>query len=117
VNARWIAFGRIEIEGTAYEHDVVVDAGVVSKRKKKPSHPYRQEYGHTPLSLSETIPWGGAMLIVGTGASGRLPIMPEVADEAARRGIELVAAPTPQIMELLRAREPTSVRAILHVTC
>ena len=77
MRARWIAFGEIEIEGRRYTHDIVIDAGTVRKRAKKASKAYRDEYGHTPLSLEEGIPWGGGRLIVGTGESGSLPIMPK----------------------------------------
>jgi len=31
------SFGSIRIDGTTYEHDVVIDRGEVRKRKKKPS--------------------------------------------------------------------------------
>ena len=37
MKARWIAFGEIEIEGRRYTHDVVIEAGEVEKRRKKPS--------------------------------------------------------------------------------
>ena len=63
----------------------MIDAGRVEKRHKRPSKPHREEYGHTPLSAEERIPWSGARLIVGTGASGSLPIMPAVRAEAERR--------------------------------
>ncbi len=59
MNARWIGFGEIEIDGTRYTNDVVVDAGTIEKRKKKASKAYRDRYGHTPLSVEEIIPWGG----------------------------------------------------------
>ena len=102
MKARWIAFGEVEIEGRRYSHDLVIDAGRVEKRRKKPSKPYRDDYGHTPLSAEEKIPWGGSRLIVGTGASGSLPIMPAVFEEAERRGVEVVAAPTKEALRLLR---------------
>jgi len=101
VKARWIAFGEIEVEGKRYTHDVVIDAGRVSKRVKKASKTYRGQFGHTPLSVDEEIPWGGRRLIVGTGQSGSLPIMPGVWEEAERRGVELVAAPTEEALRLL----------------
>ena len=47
------------------------------KRSKKPSKPYRDRFGHTPLSADEELPWGERRLIIGTGAYGSLPIMPE----------------------------------------
>ena len=117
MDAQWIRFGEIEVDGVRYEHDVVIDGGNVTKRRKKASKPYRGEFGHTPLSAAETIPWGGRRLIVGTGESGSLPIMPDVWQEAKRRGIEVVAEPTEKALVLVRDTDAEDVRAILHVTC
>jgi hypothetical protein len=117
MEARWIGFGEIEIDGERYTDDVVIDKGRIAKRKKKGSKAYRDRYGHTPLSVEEAIPWGGKRLIVGTGASGLLPIMPEVSAEAERRGIELVAVPTEEALRLLSETETEKARAILHITC
>src|SRR5215472_9683066 len=71
------SFGSIRIDGTTYEHDVVIDRGDVRKRKKKPSKKFREEFGHTPLSVEEEIPWRCRRLIIGTG-TGALPVMEEV---------------------------------------
>lgn len=110
------AFGSIEVDGKTYEHDVVVDGGRIRKRRKGPSKPYRSQYGHTPLSLAEDIPWSCRHLVVGSGADGALPVMEEVAEEAKRRGVQLVVLPTSQaLQELGRAQKDTN--AILHVTC
>ena len=49
------SFGSIRIDGTTYEHDVVIDRGQIRKRKKKPSKKFRDEFGHTPLSIEEEI--------------------------------------------------------------
>lgn len=117
MKARWIDFGEIEVEGERYRCDIVIDRGSVAKRHKRPSKVYREGFGHTPLSAQEEIPWGGKRLIVGTGAYGSLPIMPEVREEAARRGIEIVAAPTEQALHLLHGLDSKKVRAVLHVTC
>ena len=117
VKARWIAFGEVEVEGKRYPHDIVIDAGKVSKRVKKASKAYRAQFGHTPLSEKERIPWGGTRLIVGTGGSGSLPIMPGVWKEAERRGVEIVAAPTEEALRLLGDLEAKDVHAIVHVTC
>ena len=117
MKAKWIAFGEVEIEGRRYTSDVVIEAGRVAKRHKKPSKRHREEYGHTPLSVHERIPWGGRTLIVGTGASGNLPIMPAVRAEADRREIEIVAAPTKEALHLLQDIDADNVYAIVHVTC
>jgi hypothetical protein len=117
VQTRWIGFGEIEIEGRRYEHDVIIESGAVSKRAKKASKKHRDAYGHTPLSAEERIPWGGARLIVGTGAYGKLPLMPEVEREARRRGVEVVAVSTPEALALIGRTSAKDTYAILHVTC
>ncbi|MBV9122406.1 MAG: hypothetical protein JO112_03460 [Planctomycetes bacterium] len=109
-------FGRLKVDGEKFTKDVVLDGGQLRKRKKKPSREYREQYGHTPVSLKEEIPWECKRLIIGTGQEGRLPVMQEVLAEAQRRGVEMVVCPTPEAVELLRANPPET-NAILHVTC
>src|SRR5438093_7527235 len=96
------SFGTIRIDGVTYEHDVVIDRGDVRKRKKKPSKRFREEFGHTPLSIEEEIPWRCRRLVIGTGAYGRLPVMEEVKREAERRKVELLSAPTSQAIQIIK---------------
>lgn len=118
MDARLISFGRIEVDGRTFEHDVVIDGGGIRRRKKGPSKVHRDRYGHTPVSIDEAIPWPvGHRLVIGTGASGQLPIMPEVFEEASRRGVTIVAAPTADACRMLAESDQGSVAAILHVTC
>ena len=117
MDARLIGFGSIKIDGRRYDHDVVVEAGRVRKRKKGPSKAHRAVFGHTPVSMDEAIPWSAQRLIIGTGASGALPVMPEVLEEARSRGVDLVMLPTAAACEALAAEDNESVAAILHVTC
>ena len=110
------SFGTIRVDGETYETDIVIDRGEVRARKKKPSRAFRDEYGHTPLSVAEKIPWKCARLVIGTGADGALPVMPAVLEEAERRGVEVTAVRTSKAIELLRgARRDTN--AVLHITC
>jgi hypothetical protein len=109
------SFGSIRIDGITYEHDVVIDHGEVRKRKKKPSKKFREEFGHTPLSLEEEIPWTCRSLVIGTG-TGALPVMEAVKDEAKRRKVRLLILPTVAAIEELK-RHPSETNAILHVTC
>jgi len=117
MEAQLVAFGVLEIDGRRYEHDVVIEDGVVRKRRKGPSKPFREQYGHTPLSADEDIPWSAPVLIVGTGDAGRLPVMPEVRAEAKTRGVEIIAEPTEQACRRLGSADLPHVSAILHVTC
>jgi hypothetical protein len=109
-------FGAIRIDGVTLTSDVVIDRGDVRKRKKKASKPFRDRFGHTPLSVEENIPWKCRTLVVGTGAEGALPVMKEVQREADRRGVELIVMPTPKAVTRLN-RQAKDVNAVLHLTC
>lgn len=109
------SFGTIQIDGSTYDQDVVIDGGAIRKREKKPSKKFRDKFGHTPLSMEEKIPWKCHRLVIGTGAYGRLPVMKQVKREAERRHVELIIVPTSEAIRRLE-RESTA-NAILHVTC
>jgi hypothetical protein len=83
---------------STYKQDVVIDRGVIRKRKKTPSKKFRDEFGHAPLSVEEKLPWKCNRLGIGSGAYGRLPVMKEVKREAERRHIELVIVPTKEVI-------------------
>src|SRR6266550_8781140 len=95
------SFGSIRIDGVTHEHDVVIDRGKVRKRKKKPSRKFRDEFGHTPVSVEEKIPWKCRRLIIGTGRYGSLPVMSEVKFQASTRKVALLIIPTDQAVRTL----------------
>lgn len=109
-------FGRLKVNGEKYRTDVVLDRGVLRKRKKKPSRQFREQFGHTPVSLHEAIPWDCKRLVIGAGMKSRLPVMDEVAAEAQQRGVELIVCSTPDAIQFLR-ENPAETNAILHLTC
>ena len=109
------SFGSIRIDGSTYDHDVVIDRGEVRRRKKKPSKEFRDDFGHTPVSPEEAIPWKCRTLVIGTG-DGALPVMDEVKREAKKRKIKLVILPTKEAIKELKKETPAT-NAILHVTC
>ena len=111
------SFGSIRIDGTVYEDDVVIDGGVVRKREKKPSRKFRGDYGHTPLSVEEDIPWNCSRLVIGTGVDGKMPVLPEVMREAERRKIEILVLPTASAIEELQQGGQGMTNAVLHITC
>ena len=110
------SFGSMQIDGRVYHFDLVIDRGEIRKRKKKASKQYRDAYGHTPVSAEEDIPWRCRRLVVGTGAEGRLPVMPEVEKDAQLRKVELVVLPTKYAIAILN-RGDLHTNAILHITC
>ena len=109
-------FGSVTIDGTKYPYDVIIDRGRVAKRKKKPSKKFRQEFGHTPVSIEEQLPWKCRRLIIGTGNYSSLPVMEDVKREARRRKIELLVLPTREAI-LTLMKQPNDTNAVLHVTC
>lgn len=109
-------FGLLVIDGEEHTKDVILDRGALRKRKKKRSRPFREQFGHTPLSVQEDIPWDCKCLVIGTGMAGRLPVMDEIVAEAKQRGVELVLRPTPEAIRLLE-NSSSDTNAILHVTC
>ena len=110
------AFGSIEVDGTTYEHDVVIERGTIRKRRKGPSKPMRERYGHTPLTAAEDIPWGCRRLVIGTGVDGRLPVADDIEEQATQRGVALTILPTAEAIDEL-GRDARDTNAILHVTC
>jgi hypothetical protein len=109
------SFGSIRIDGVTYTHDVVVNHGEIRKRKKKPARKFSGDFGHTPLSIEEAIPWKCRMLVIGTG-TGAMPVMDEVKREAKRRKIKLLIVPTQEAIKELK-ESPRDTNAILHLTC
>ena len=109
---RHFEFGVIDIDGVTYEHDLVVDRGVIHRRKKKASKKFRETFGHTPLSVEENIPWKCTRLVIGTGAYGRLPVKREAKD----RRVKLVVLPTAEAIRVLQ-KYPKKANAVLHITC
>ena len=86
------AFRQTSRRSVAWDSDVVIDRSEIRKRKKKPSKAFRDQFGHTPLSIEEDIPWECRRLVIGTGAHGGLPVMDAVKREAKRRKVELLEA-------------------------
>lgn len=110
-------FGRITIDGVSYDYDLVIERGVVRKRKKGPSKLRKAEFGHTPLTAAEKIPWRARRLWIGTGAHGALPVASDLREEARRRGVELLEKATPELVRLINRGLPAETNVILHVTC
>jgi hypothetical protein len=113
-------FGSITVEGTAFDHDVVISPdGEVSKRKKKLS---KAVYGtsHT-ISLEEARyvygrAAGADRLIVGAGQYGKVRLSPEAADFLARKACEIVLLPTAVVIGIWNETEGRAV-GLFHVTC
>lgn len=109
-----LSFGTIKIDGKDYFKDIVIHKGKIGKRKKKESKKFRSQFGHTPLSILENIPWDCKKLIIGTGHSSALPVMKEVKKKAKKKGVELVLMTTPDAIQYINKKD---TNLILHLAC
>jgi hypothetical protein len=111
-------FGLITIEGSVFEHDVVIRlGGKVEKRKKKLS---KQVYGtsHT-LSLAEAkhvYEKGAERLIVGSGQTGMVTLSEEATGYFKRKGCMVELVPTPAATRAWN-QATGAVIGLFHVTC
>jgi hypothetical protein len=115
------SFGSITIDGTVFEHDVVIAAnGAVRKRKKKLS---KAIYGNShTISLHEAehvLAQGprAERLIIGSGQYGRVHLSPEAAAYLDRRHCRTLLLPTPEAIEAWNTAEGKKPLGLFHVTC
>ena len=109
------AFGSIVVGGVRFDHDVIIEGGAVRKRKKGPSR--GAQPGHTPLTAAESLPFRHPTVYIGTGYSGRLPVVDDVYAEAKSRGVTLEVMPTAEACRRLVEVPGSDAYAVLHVTC
>jgi hypothetical protein len=112
-----IEFGSITIDDVVYEKDIVIENGIVRTRKKGPSKPFREEYGHTPLTTFEAIPWDCDTLVIGIGMSSRLPVVDEFKKMAKEKGVKLILLETPNAIKYFTDNYSERTNAIFHITC
>jgi hypothetical protein len=111
-------FGSITIEGTLFEHDVIIRLnGKVKKRKKKLS---KAIYGtsHT-VSLDEArhvYQKEAERLIIGTGQYGMVELSDEANDYFERKKCLVELLPTPQAIPAWN-KAKGAVIGLFHVTC
>ena len=111
-------FGSITVEGTVFEHDVLIRLnGEVKKRKKKLS---KALYGTSHiLSLAEAkhiYEKGTQRLIIGTGQYDNVRLSDEAADYFKRKQCQVELSPTPTAIHTWNETEG-AVMGLFHVTC
>ena len=111
-------FGSITIEGTDFEHDVIIRlGGQVKKRKKKLS---KAIYGTSHIvSLAEAkhvYEKGTKRLIIGTGQYGNVTLSEEAAGYFTHKQCQVELLPTPQAIQIWNEAHG-SVLGLFHVTC
>lgn len=107
-------FGKIVIDGTAYNSDCLIFGGSV-----KPN--WWRKKGHllTPEDLEPVIAARPSILIVGCGASGMMKVSEDTIQLLQEHGIESFQANTNKAVEKFNelATKGKNVAAALHLTC
>ncbi len=106
-------FGQVVINGKSYTSDVIIFPDRVSGSWwRKSGHQLCLE------DIAEVTAENPEVLVVGTGASGLMKVLPEVEQSAETRGIKLIAETTNEACNTYN-QLCHSQRAVaaLHITC
>jgi hypothetical protein len=111
-------FGSITIDGTTYDHDVLISlSGKVKKRKKRLS---KELYGTSHIiskaEAKAVFEKGCDVIIIGAGQEGNVRLSAEAQRYFDRHGCDVVLQPTPQAVEAFNRSRAHKI-ALIHVTC
>ncbi|MEA3403078.1 MAG: MTH938/NDUFAF3 family protein [Armatimonadota bacterium] len=106
-------FGRIVIDGTRYSNDVII-------YPERVDDSWWRDQGHLlqMVDLDGVLQANPDVLVVGTGAYGRMRLADGVEEALAQRDIDVVAAQTDEAVERYNELAPgRRTVAALHLTC
>jgi hypothetical protein len=106
-------FGQIVISGKKYTSDVIIFPDrVIDSWWRKTGHELCLD------DIAEVLTEKPEVLVVGTGASGLVRVLPEVKQSLEAQGIKLIAEPTSEACNIYnRLCHSQKVVATLHLTC
>ncbi|MFC1941239.1 Mth938-like domain-containing protein [Chloroflexota bacterium] len=106
-------FGEIVIDGEKYSSDIVIFSDRVRDNWwRKTGHELCLE------DIAEVIADNPDVLLVGTGASGLMKVLPEVKQEAKARHIQFIVEPTSEACNTYNQLcQSQRVVAAFHLTC
>jgi hypothetical protein len=113
-----IKFGSITIDGSDYEHDVLIRlSGKIKKRKKKLS---KAVFGTSHIiSLEEAeyiFEQGVERLIIGSGHNGNVTLSKEASEYFKKREVPVDLSPTPDAIHKWN-KANGAIIGLFHVTC
>lgn len=106
-------FGKIVVEGQVYTSDLIIFPDHIKRNWwRKEGHKLSIE------DLNEIVKARPEILVVGTGYSGCVEIPKETEEFMLSRGIQMIAKPTREAVELYnRLFEKRKVVGAFHLTC
>lgn len=106
-------FGEMVIDGTPYNSDLILYPNRIDSG-------WWRKAGHQvcPEDISEILAAPPEYLVVGTGASGLMRILPETQTALQQQGIQLLAAPTGEAVNTYNELSASHrVIGAFHLTC
>ena len=106
-------FGLIAVGGKEYSSDIIISpAGVKSDWWRKRGHELCLE------DIAGVITENPEVLVIGTGASGLMKVLPDVQQATRARSIKLIAEATDKACDTYnQLSQSQRVAAALHLTC
>lgn len=109
------SFGTMTINGRAYTKDVMImpDGGIVCPWIRNTGHELQR------ADIKAVIRSMPNILVAGTGAYGRMTIIPGLDADLRARGIQLIAEPTQDAVVTFNTlkEKPEIVAGCFHLTC
>lgn len=111
-------FGAITIDGTTYQHDVVIRlSSEVVKRKKKLS---KKLYGTSHVLSKDEAKFlfekGCDQVVIGSGQMGNVHLSREAEAYFERKGCDVLLRPTPEAIRMFNRSHARRI-GLFHVTC
>ena len=106
-------FGEIVISGTKYSSDVIIfHDKVIDNWWRKTGHEL------CPADIAEVLKESPGVLVVGTGASGMMKVLPKLKEIVQAQGIELIIETTDKACDIYNQLcHSQRVVAAFHLTC
>jgi len=106
-------FGQIVIDDRKYSSDVIIFPDRIQDNwHRNKSHELSLD------DISQVLTENAEVLIVGTGASGLMRVLPEAQKELEARNIKLIVEPTGEARDIYnQLSQFQKVVAALHLTC
>jgi hypothetical protein len=106
-------FGQIDVDGKVYTSDIIIlPEGIRANWWRKTGHELCTD------DITDVLNARPELLIVGTGASGLMRVLPEVEKTLSGAGIKLIVKRTQEACDLFNGLPPDKkAAAALHLTC
>ena len=111
-------FGSITVEGTRYEHDIIIRlSGKVCKRNKQLSKAvYGTSHIISQAEAMQVYQEGAELLIIGAGQYGMVSLSDEAAGYLQQQQCRVVLSPMKEAIQAWNEAEG-AVIGLFHVTC